>query len=378
MFQVLFWIPTPFGTFPVFGFGLMLFFAFIGTTWLVGRLGQREGIPKEKMQDLALWVFVGGLVVARITFLLTPEAGVRSLTDFFNRFVRIWEGGIVFYGSFLGGVLAFTAFWYAAFRPFGVRYWQLADAVAPCVALGLFFGRLGCFLNGCCYGHVACTECAVAPAYFPSMTAPATGTLLNQGAQTLAGFAMDPAAADDRTVGAVEPDSAAAGAGLRRGDVITAIDGKPVKDYFELVAALSPDRGWPRGQTLLRLTVTRDGADADVSYVPRLIGLYPTQLYEATTAFLLLLLLLAFYPFRRHHGQVFVLLLVCYAVHRFLNEQLRNDTQPVAFGLTLSQNVSVLVLIVAPILELYLRATQPRLLRGGLAGPGGPAAAPVA
>src|SRR5262249_32514251 len=52
---------------PVYGFGMMLFLAFLACTWLGGRRGEREGISRETIQDIAIWVFVGGLLGARTT-----------------------------------------------------------------------------------------------------------------------------------------------------------------------------------------------------------------------------------------------------------------------------------------------------------------------
>ena len=80
---------------------------------------------------------------------------------------------------------------------------------------------------------------------------------------------------------------------------------------------------------------------------PKTIGLHPTQIYESISMGLLLLVLLAYYPLKRHDGTVFILFMAAYAVHRFLNEMLRTDTDPVAFGMTLSQNGSILMLVAA-------------------------------
>jgi hypothetical protein len=170
--------------------------------------------------------------------------------------------------------------------------------------------------------------------------------------QTSAGFAMDPRAKDERTVGAVEPGSAAATvAGLERGDVIVSVDGKPVNDYGGLVAALFHDR--PRGKKDVTLTVHRDGKEMSLpTYIPRTIGLVPTQLYESASMFLIFLVLLALYPLRKYDGQVMVVLMLCYAVHRFFNETLRHDTPVysveifgahVSLGLTISQWTSIAV-----------------------------------
>src|SRR5207253_2449722 len=110
MHQVLFripldWLPAgirdyvPAGI-PIYGFGMMLFLAFVLCTWLAGRRAEREGIPRQLIQDLAIWIFAGGIVGARLTFLLVE--GV-PLWQFF----QIWDGGLVFYGSAIGGVAGY-------------------------------------------------------------------------------------------------------------------------------------------------------------------------------------------------------------------------------------------------------------------------------
>jgi phosphatidylglycerol---prolipoprotein diacylglyceryl transferase len=144
MRQVLFTLPI-LGGVKIFGYGLMLFFAFLGSMNLAAWRARREKLDPEVIYDLALWVFVGGLVGARL-FYVIQYWGVRihSVWDVF----KVWEGGIVLYGSIMGGAAAF--FLYRALRPFPLR--PMLDVIAPSLALGIALGRLGCFLNGCCYG----------------------------------------------------------------------------------------------------------------------------------------------------------------------------------------------------------------------------------
>src|SRR4051794_20308406 len=111
MLQVLFRIPiytnwTPDGI-PVYGFGMMLFVAFLVCTWLAGRRAEHEGVSRDAIQDLAIWIFLGGLLGARITFLL-GEQHPASVGDFFSQLPRIWDGGIVLYGAVLGGTAAYA------------------------------------------------------------------------------------------------------------------------------------------------------------------------------------------------------------------------------------------------------------------------------
>ncbi|WP_422930671.1 prolipoprotein diacylglyceryl transferase [Singulisphaera sp. PoT] len=144
MQQVLFTIPI-LGGIKIFGYGMMLFFAFLGSTYLASWRAAKEKLDPELLKDLALWVFVGGLVGARLFYVIQYWGDrVRSIGDIF----RIWEGGIVLYGSIMGGTAAFFA--YRFVRPFPLR--PYLDVVAPSLALGIALGRIGCFLNGCCYG----------------------------------------------------------------------------------------------------------------------------------------------------------------------------------------------------------------------------------
>src|SRR5438309_1004562 len=105
MHQVLFRIPIQTGFFPngvpIFGFGVMLFCAFLFCTWLFGRRAEQEGIAKERVQDLAIWIFVSGIVGARIVYMIQYQVPLRDLFS-------IWQGGIVFYGSAIGGWVGYA------------------------------------------------------------------------------------------------------------------------------------------------------------------------------------------------------------------------------------------------------------------------------
>jgi phosphatidylglycerol---prolipoprotein diacylglyceryl transferase len=373
MRQVVFWIPIPNRWFPeglpVYGFGLMLFLTFVTCTWLASRRAKVEGINPQYLQDLAIWIFVFGIIGARITYMI--QYGVPPL-----EFFEIWKGGLVFYGSAIGGVIGYAVAYYFVIRKHNLGTRQLADIVAPTVAWGLMLGRIGCLLNGCCYGHVACTEpnCSllnVPPALSFPVHSPAWFTLVGKGEQAAAGFTMDDRQLDDRTVGTVDPESPAAAAGLRRGDVIVEANGADIKQYGDLWRYLVEK--WPRGQTELTLTVERNHVRETLpAFAPKTLGLHPTQLYEAISMFLLFLLLNAFYPIRRHYGEVFVLLIVCYTLHRFVNEMLRNDTDPVlGTGMTLSQNGSLLFFAVGVGLLVWLwrRPPDPALVSAVGASP---------
>src|SRR5262249_34663598 len=154
--------------------------------------------------------------------------------------------------------------------------------------------------------------------------------------------------------------------GLKPNDVIVEVNGQKIERYYDPDDRENPTtlwgylfRNWKRGETQLELKVMREvnGKSQVIAlepFVPRTLGLHPTQLYESISTALVFVLLLAYYPFRRHDGEMFVLLMLCYPVHRFLNEILRKDTDPVFAGLTLSQNGSILVFAAALVLGWWL------------------------
>jgi prolipoprotein diacylglyceryltransferase len=334
MQQILFRLPIlqnwfPDGV-PIYGFGMMLFLAFLVCTWLAGRRGERAGISKETIQDLAIWLFVGGLLGARVAYLLQDEQGPRTVGEFLAKLPYIWEGGIVLYGSVLGALASYALGYFLVFRRRGVSTLKLADVVAPSVAVGICLGRIGCFLNGCCYGQVACADCPVYGVHFP-LSAPARFAMVDAGYQTAAGFTLsDRAAPEGARVGQVDPSSEAYAAGLRPGDVIVEANGNPINGPDALSAYLGNFRDW-RGKSDLGLKVLPPEETREVACTPRTLGLHPTQLYESISMFLLFLLLTAYFPFRTRDGQVMGLLMICYAVHRYVNELLRNDPRPKGF-----------------------------------------------
>jgi phosphatidylglycerol:prolipoprotein diacylglycerol transferase len=351
MQQVLFRIPFPglADGIPIYGYGMMLFLAFVACTWLASRLARREGIATEHVQDLAIYLFVGGIVGSRVWFFVEEALSGRH-TDW-RHFFYIWEGGLVFYGGMAGGAIAYVVAYYAIIKKHNLSTLKLADVIAPCAALGLCLGRVGCLLNGCCYGEVACENC-------PKLAFPFSGMprqqLVEKGYQTAAGFTTGAEMPEGPEVGAVEPGSAADRAGLKPGDVILKVDGRDVDSETGLWAALSPGE-WPRGKNDLTLTVARGKDTLDLTFAPKTLGLHPTQFYESISTALLLFLLLAYYPFRRHDGELFALFLMLYPLHRFLDEMLRADNEPVALGLTLSQTGSLLLFAIGLVFFLWLR-----------------------
>jgi len=143
---------------PLHTYGLLIASAFLVGIWLAQREARRRGQDPERIADLSFWILVAALVGSRVYFILVnwdDYFGVRAfaMTPFgrIPRLLAFWEGGLVFYGGFIGAAL--TAWWYM--RRHQMAFLAYADTLIPSVAFGHFLGRLGCFSAGCCWGGVA-------------------------------------------------------------------------------------------------------------------------------------------------------------------------------------------------------------------------------
>lgn len=134
------------GNFPINTYGVLLALAMLSGVLISAKMGQRDGVPRDRMYDLGLWMILGAIVGSKILLLLT-EPGYREnpLHLFSLDFLR--SGG-VFYGGLMGAVVAS----YIAVRRYGLSWWPVADAGACGIPLGQAIGRLGCFSAGCCWG----------------------------------------------------------------------------------------------------------------------------------------------------------------------------------------------------------------------------------
>ena len=159
MCKVLFVVPGL--SYTLHGFGLFFLLACFGALRLTSWRAQRERIDPAAVDGLACWLITGGFIGARAFYVLQYPGSIHHVWDIF----RVWQGGIVFYGCIIGGLIGSVVYWYR--RPFPFR--AMADAVAPALAIGVALGRIGCFLNGCCYGGVSDLPWAVR---FPSGSLP--------------------------------------------------------------------------------------------------------------------------------------------------------------------------------------------------------------
>lgn len=333
---------------PIRGYGAMLVVAIGSATWLAARRAQQMGLNPELIFSLAFWVALGGILGARVFYVVeywdqlrgdTPAQTLRSVID-------IAQGGLVVYGGLVGGGIALLI---------GIRHYRLpglalCDLVAPSVALGMGLGRLGCFLNGCCFGGPSDLPWAVT---FPHGSPPFVRQA-ERGELYLHGLKLTGPMDAPATLDGVAPGSPADEAGLQAEQQIVAINGQPIASNRDAYALLLRVRGGSE------LSILVDGETQARTFklpaaLPRTVPVHPTQLYSAVDGMVLFLFLMAWYPYRRRDGEVTALLLTIHPVTRFLLEVIRTDEPPIGpTGLTIAQNISLLILVGAGLLWVYL------------------------
>jgi len=140
------------GSLTITWYGVMVALAFLIGLWTASRRGLSSGFPSEKILDLGPWLIIGTIVGARTLYVISYWNEQFSGRPIFEIFM-VWKGGLVYYGGFIGATLA--GILYARVKR--LPLWKLGDVLAPSIALGSVFGRIGCLMNGCCYGR----ECSL-------------------------------------------------------------------------------------------------------------------------------------------------------------------------------------------------------------------------
>lgn len=263
---------------------LMLLGFFFG--WrLIRRRAIAAGFEPRHIDNLILLLLVFSLVGARLAARLFYAPNVSFIDSF-----KIWRGGgLVFYGGLIAGII--TALVYA--RRAKLPLARFLDVCAPGVAVGLAFGRIGCFMAGCCFGDV----CA------PSEQA---------------------------------------------------LNLPPAREYqVRTLPALSPSFlgvSFPRKSDAYEQHLKLGLLDKNAE---RSLPIHAVQLYEAFLAILIAFWLHRRKPL--FEGEIVIRFLVAYSVARFVIEFFRGDNLPIYWGMTISQVISV-VLLTAAILFAALKA----------------------
>ncbi len=338
------------------GYGVCLLLAIVAGVGLTLSRCRQVGISSDQILSLAFWMTICGILGARIFFV------IQKSDEFFSRGHSLWQtiidvvdmtkGGLVVYGSLIGGMLAAVVF----FRVTKLSVLKTADLIAPGMVLGLAIGRIGCLMNGCCFGGLcevnlpAIQFPAGSPAYMQQLR---YGELLGMKTEEASKESLQSGFA--RVVLHVQPAGLADQLGIKVDDEISVRT--PDSEQMKFMVDHAED--WPEetmpivvvdSRRLGQLAVPMGALDK------RSLKVHPTQIYSSINAAVLCLVLWFFWKFRRNDGEVFALMLILYSIGRFLLEMLRRDEAGL-FGtsLTISQWVSIGALIFGFALMAYVK-----------------------
>lgn len=341
---------------PIRGYGVMVLTGSIAGLSLAAHRARQMKLNPELIFSLAFGMFVCGILGARLFYVIEyweDRFQRQSWSDTLLAILKFTEGGLVVYGALIGATVAFCFF----VKRHRLPPLAIADVIAPSLLVGLAFGRIGCLLNGCCYGGETTVPWAVSfpqesPAYMEQVSA---GRLF--------GLRLAPSSATDPspTVVDVELDSVAEHAGLTSGTKLVAINGKRIQSLPAAQEALffaAANRVPLQLQSAAGKTFKFPTADLPLRSRP----VHPTQVYSAINAALLAWVLWSFSSFRRRDGEVTALMLTLYPISRFLLEIIRIDESSVfGTGLSISQNISLVIFLATLGLWVYLRRQPPKL-----------------
>lgn len=132
----------------VYWYGVMVASGFLLAMLVMQWLAPRFRVPRVRISDIVVAAMVGGMLGARALYVLSNWDAYRVAP---HRIFMIWEGGLVFYGGLIGAALAVVLLG----RWLRLDLGGVADLTAIALPLGQALGRVGCFLNGCCFGPPA-------------------------------------------------------------------------------------------------------------------------------------------------------------------------------------------------------------------------------
>ncbi|HBJ38362.1 MAG TPA: diacylglyceryl transferase [Planctomycetaceae bacterium] len=325
---------------PIRGYGVMLLLGIVAAVGLALNRAKRYGIAEEVIYGIAPWAIIGGIVGARLFYVIEYRDSFfyGDFVSSLKRVINFTEGGLVVYGSFIGGFLA------GGFHVVRKRLpvLRLGDVVVPTMFIGLALGRFGCLLNGCCYGG-ACDDGWYA-LRFPNGS-PVFQDQLASG--ELVGVRLSP---ERDKIAEVRPGSLAEAKGIKPGDSVGQFG--PVRSV-ELADPKRPAEDTPFGLIADVQGVEHywSANDLPSSALP----VRGTQVMSAIGGLSLCLALCFASRFVRRDGMIMLSGFIGYAILRFGMEMLRND-EPGQFGttLTISQWVSIIVFIGSSITMAWL------------------------
>jgi phosphatidylglycerol:prolipoprotein diacylglycerol transferase len=285
----------------LYTYGLMMIVGFFAAVYLARFLANKSGLDGELFVNAGLIGLISGVIGARASHVLENldefTRSDRTAMQNFLAMINLSSGGLTYYGGF---ILAFIVLiWYARKKKVSIPLGM--DIIAPCLMIGLGFGRIGCFLNGCCHGAVCDEPYAVT---FPYYSNPYI---------------------DQYDHG--------------KGPLKDKVPQQLVEQIYGQPRLISPAEAQAQGKTELLALMKQQ----------RSLPVHAAQLYSTITCFILAALLVAYFSMPHVAGRVFALMLMLEGLTRFLLEMLRVEP-PVIGSFSLSMVLGLMLVGMGAIL----------------------------
>ena len=384
MMHTLFRIPGLNHDVPAYGFMMMLGF-FAAIIWATRRAEKSKADP-DVILNCGFIALIAGVMGARFMFVirrwdeLAPQGFVQGVISA----LQVWKGGLEFYGGFIAATVvtvAYLVLWRHSLR------WYL-DLMAPSAMVGLAFGRVGCFLNGCCWGGLCTLPWAVTFPYasppeqqhafhdqqpdaaLPAeliFEAPKLETLVSSHHPVAYTVERDSMQASQADLDAADAAEAAAREALVKaeealkaatGDAKAAAQQQRDAAYRAYLRATLKFRDI-RAQ-LKKFDMSLDDFKA-LATKYRSLPVHPTQLYAAIAAALIAFLLDRLYWVRKRDGLVIATLLTVQPLARYMLEIIRTDNPVDTFGgHTVSQGIALALTALGILMFIIIYRLPPR------------------
>ncbi len=311
----------------------------------------------DQILSLAFWMIVSGIFGARLFYIIQKwdQFAAANLSDLIAKLADATKGGMVAYGSLIGGIVGAAIYFWISKKDWRKQM----DIVAPAMILGLAIGRVGCLMNGCCYGGVCELPIGIE---FPAGSPPYFHQLYHGQLIGIEGT-IDEEDVDQEyplLVQSVAPNSIANKikdedkdeSKVEAGDRIS-IRGIPDPLYFR--GAHGQDLDIDKSISIN--FANKKQISISIKDLPASsLKVHPVQIYSAINAALLAALLWFYFPFRNFDGEVFAILLIIYPVARYLLETIRVDEGgQLNTKITISQWVSMAVIVAGFSLWIWAR-----------------------
>ena len=315
---------------PVRGYGVLVLIGLFAGIGLTVWRGKQVGVSADRIMSLGFWMMLGGVAGARIFYVVQywENFDYLPLPSRIISMLMLTEGGLVIYGGMIGGVISGALFCMRWRMPM----LAMADLITPGFLIGLAFGRLGCLMNGCCFGGVC--EASLPTIQFPQGSLPYVAQVENG---RLFGLTVN-AAGDTPVVSMVKPETFAS----------KQLKAEPGMTYEETHRSLLPERGRDDPARAPAMVVSVAVGSHSIVLEPEQLPawsqpVHPSQIYSAIDAFLLCLLILMLQTWVLRDGQAFLAAIAFHGVARFTLELIRSD-EAGQFGtsLTIAQWISLI------------------------------------